>query len=275
MANEKYLGPKADIWSLGVIVYTLLAGEMPFQAENLAEKLRCITMAEFDMPSFLSDEAQDLIHAVLQRDPEARPTMEVGGQTEARAKLMLLMLLARLCFTLACSLLSTLLVHFKGVVCAPPPFHKTRQYLHDQCPCHVLFPPSLMSPSSLVSLDVVQELWQHPWISQKGKLEPLVLEPPPPSEALVQQCMDEIARETTFDLDDLRVALRENATTRAPATYYLLLDRMMHDAKQAEKDSGTCVRIRRLHCPPHKKPCVCCLFITHTHTRTHTHTHKP
>jgi serine/threonine protein kinase len=32
LVNQKYIGPKADIWSLGVIIYTILTGEMPFKA---------------------------------------------------------------------------------------------------------------------------------------------------------------------------------------------------------------------------------------------------
>ena len=46
LANEKYAGPAADIWSLGVIIVTIITGAHPFQDTNVAVKFEKVDKAE-------------------------------------------------------------------------------------------------------------------------------------------------------------------------------------------------------------------------------------
>lgn len=77
-------GMAADMWSLGVITYTLLCGYSPFRAENLTDLIEeCRNGQVIFHERYwrdVSKDAKDFILTLLQPDPSKRPTSEVALQ---------------------------------------------------------------------------------------------------------------------------------------------------------------------------------------------------
>jgi len=67
---------EADIWSLGIVLYTLLIGIPPFKSEDAKTTYSRIKVKDYSFPKdvVISEEARDLITKILDLDPSKRPT---------------------------------------------------------------------------------------------------------------------------------------------------------------------------------------------------------
>lgn len=69
---------EVDIWSLGVIIYTLIIGKPPFETQDVKTTYKRIKMNSYTFPerAVISDAAKALITDILSTDPLKRPTLD-------------------------------------------------------------------------------------------------------------------------------------------------------------------------------------------------------
>jgi 3-phosphoinositide dependent protein kinase-1 len=66
------IGLSADLWAIGCILYTLLAGVAPFHCETQSETFQRIQALNYTFPSGFPDVAKDLVSKLLVREPTER-----------------------------------------------------------------------------------------------------------------------------------------------------------------------------------------------------------
>ncbi|KAM8915312.1 MAP/microtubule affinity-regulating kinase 3a isoform 20-T22 [Spinachia spinachia] len=80
--GKKYDGPEVDVWSLGVILYTLVSGSLPFDGQNLKELRERVLRGKYRIPFYMSTDCENLLKRFLVLNPSKRGTLEVREDAE-------------------------------------------------------------------------------------------------------------------------------------------------------------------------------------------------
>uniref|UniRef100_A0A8C8DWM7 Maternal embryonic leucine zipper kinase n=1 Tax=Oryzias sinensis TaxID=183150 RepID=A0A8C8DWM7_9TELE len=74
--GKAYIGSEADVWSMGVLLFALLCGYLPFDDDNCMVLYRKITRGKYENPPWLSPGSILLLNQMMQVDPKRRLTVK-------------------------------------------------------------------------------------------------------------------------------------------------------------------------------------------------------
>ena len=72
IAGKRYLGLDTDFWSLGVILYAMTVGYLPFEDPDTNKLYKKILSCDFLIPGYVEKPCKELIKCLLQTDPKQR-----------------------------------------------------------------------------------------------------------------------------------------------------------------------------------------------------------
>ena len=73
--DDSYVGSCVDVWALGVLLYFMVCGTMPFRAETVGKLKRKILEGSYTIPEFVTEACRFLIKQILRPVPSDRFTI--------------------------------------------------------------------------------------------------------------------------------------------------------------------------------------------------------
>lgn len=74
--DEAYVGPPVDVWAMGVLLFFMVTGTMPFRADTITNVRRCVLQGVYALPTWVSAPCQRLIQGILKPEPTERCALD-------------------------------------------------------------------------------------------------------------------------------------------------------------------------------------------------------
>ncbi|KAJ0037049.1 hypothetical protein NL108_016691 [Boleophthalmus pectinirostris] len=74
--EQAYQGPPVDVWAMGVLLFFMVTGTMPFRAETMGKLRRCILGGAYEIPGWVPGPCQRLIRGILKPAPSDRYALD-------------------------------------------------------------------------------------------------------------------------------------------------------------------------------------------------------
>ncbi|KAF8571754.1 hypothetical protein P879_04248 [Paragonimus westermani] len=74
--GKEYEGPEVDVWSLGVILFKLVTGNLPFDGHSLSELRERVLRGRYRIPFYMSTECERLLKKMLVLNPAKRYSLQ-------------------------------------------------------------------------------------------------------------------------------------------------------------------------------------------------------
>ncbi|CAI2368560.1 unnamed protein product [Moneuplotes crassus] len=75
IAGQSYHGDKVDVWSVGIVLYAMVCGYLPFEDPVTKKLYKKILSADYKIPKYVSSSVRDLITKILNTNPDERYTI--------------------------------------------------------------------------------------------------------------------------------------------------------------------------------------------------------
>ena len=76
--GTNYNPEKVDMWSLGVTLYCMLCGQLPFDDDSKKELYKKIRSGKYYVPDYLSTTSRSMLQGLMNLNPDERPTAQAA-----------------------------------------------------------------------------------------------------------------------------------------------------------------------------------------------------